>query len=115
MRQMALFLPPWGTRRSIVDAKCSGLILTKVLPTEGRKHFFKRVSKNRKKKVLRACGADEKERVTRAIHKLKVAVHAVVPPVVLLGAKNAPGTSQSEAFMGIWRGKEPKQTDNGAI
>ena len=60
MRQMALFLPPWGTRRSIFDAKCSGLILTKVLPTEGRKHFFKRVSKNRKKKVLRACGADEK-------------------------------------------------------
>ena len=65
--------------------------------------------------MLRACGADEKERVARAIHKLKVAVHAVVPPVVLLEAKNAPGTSQSEAFMGIWRGKEPNRTDKGAI
>ena len=50
--------------------------------------------------MLRACGADEKERVARAIQKLKVALHAVVPPVVLLEAKNAPGTSQSEAFMG---------------
>ena len=55
-----------------------------MLPTEGRKHFFKRASKNGKNNVLRACGADEKERVARAIHKLKVAVHAVVPPVVLL-------------------------------
>ena len=45
--------------------------------------------------MLRACGADEKERVARAIHKLKVAVLAVVPPVVLLEAKNAPGMSQS--------------------
>ena len=62
MRQMALFLPPWGTRRSIFDAKCCGLILTNVLPTEGRKHFFKRVSKNGKNNVLRACGADEKKK-----------------------------------------------------
>ena len=105
MRQMAVFLLPWGTRRSIFDAKCSGLILTNVLPTEGRKLFFKRVSKNGKKNVLRACGADEKERVARAIHKLKVAVHAVVPPVVLLEAKNAPGTSQSEALHGHMEGK----------
>ena len=65
--------------------------------------------------MLRASGPDEKERVARAIHKLKVAVHAVVPPVVLLEAKNAPGTSQSKFFMGIWRGKEPKQTDKGLI
>ncbi len=44
--------------------------------------------------MLRACGADEKERVARAIHKLKVVVHAVVPAVVPLEAKNAPDTSQ---------------------
>ena len=56
--------------------------------------------------MLRACGADEKERVARAIHKLKVAVHAVVPPVVLLEAKNAPGTSQSEAFHGHMDGNK---------
>ena len=50
--------------------------------------------------MLRACGADEKERVAGAIHKLKVMVHAVVPPVVLSEAENAPGTSQSEVFHG---------------
>ena len=55
--------------------------------------------------MLRACGANEKERVARAIHKLKVAVHAVVPPAVLLEAKNAPGTSQSEALHGHMEGK----------
>ena len=50
--------------------------------------------------MLRACGADEKEQVVHAIHKLKAVVHAVVPPAVLLDAKNAPGTSQSEVFHG---------------
>ena len=55
--------------------------------------------------MLRSCGADEKERVARAIHKLKVAVHAVVPPVVLLEAKDAAGTCQSEIFHGHLEGK----------
>ena len=32
-------------------------------------------------------------------------VHAVVPPVVLSEAKNAPGTSQSEVFHGHMEGK----------
>ena len=50
--------------------------------------------------MLIACGADEKDRVARAIPKLKVVLHAVVPPVVLLEGKNAPGTSQSEVFHG---------------
>ena len=47
----------------------------------------------------------KKERVARAIHELKVVVHAVVPPVVLLEAKNAPGMSQSEIFHGDMEGK----------
>ena len=55
--------------------------------------------------MLRACGADEKERVARAIQKLKVVVHAVVPPVVLLEAKDAPGRGQSEVFHGHMEGK----------
>ena len=55
--------------------------------------------------MVRAYGADEKDRVARAIHKLKVVVHAVVPPVVLLEAKNAPGTSQSEVLHGHLEGK----------
>ena len=55
--------------------------------------------------MLRACGADEKERVVHATHKLKVVVHAVVPPVVLLEAKNAPGRSASEIFHGHLEGK----------
>ena len=63
------------------------------------------MSNKLKKKVLRACGANEKERVARAIHKLKVVVHAVVPPVVLVEAKNAPGPSQSEIFHGHLEGK----------
>ena len=37
--------------------------------------------------MVRAGGADEKERMAYAAHKLKVVVHAVVPPVVLLEAK----------------------------
>ena len=48
--------------------------------------------------MLRACGADEKERVARAIHKLKDVVHAVVPPVVLLEAKNARHSGESRFF-----------------
>ena len=32
-------------------------------------------------------------------------MHAVVPPAVLLEAKNAPGTSQSEIFHGHMEGK----------
>ena len=54
--------------------------------------------------MLRACGADENERVAHAIHKLKVVVHAVVPPVVLLEDKKAPCTSQSEIFHGHMEG-----------
>ena len=48
-----------------------------------------------KKRVLRACGAIEKERIARVIHKLKVPVHAFVITVGLLEAKNAQGTSLS--------------------
>ena len=55
--------------------------------------------------MVRAYGAYENERVACAIHKLKVVVHAVVPPVMLLEAKNAPGTSQSEIFHGHLEGK----------
>ena len=55
--------------------------------------------------MLRTCGAYEKERVAHAIHKLKVVVHAVVPPVVLLEATNAPGTGESDIFYGHMEGK----------
>ena len=67
--------------------------------------------------MLRACGTYEKERVAHAVHKLKVAVRALVRPVVLLEAKNAPGTSQSEIFHGHMEGKraEPDgQRSNGS-
>ena len=67
--------------------------------------FFQKSEQMLNKKVLRAGGADENERVARAIHKLKAVVHAVVPAVVLLEAKNAPGTSQSEIFHGHMEGK----------
>ena len=59
--------------------------------------------------------ADEKERMAHTIHKLKVVVHAVVPPARILEAKNATGTSESEILMGIWKEKEPNRTDKGAI
>ena len=86
-----------------------------MLPAEGRKHFFKKVSKGSKREVLRACGADEEERVACAIRKLKVVVHAVVPPVVLLEAKMHQARARVRFFMGIWRGKESKQADKAAI
>ena len=66
-----------------------------MLATEGRKHFSKKREQQLKKTPVRACGAYEKERVARAIHKLKDVVHAVVPPAVLSEGKNAPVTSQS--------------------
>ena len=72
-----------------------------MLPTEGRKHFFKKVSRNCKKKLLRACGANERERIARAIHKLKVSVQAFLIVVGFLGVKDAQGTGQSGIFMGI--------------
>ena len=79
--------------------------LEKCASHQGQEAFFQKSGQKLKKKVLRACGADEKERVARAIHKLKAVVHAVVPPVVLEGAKNAPGTGQREFFHGHMEGK----------
>ena len=70
--------------------------------------FYKTSEQTLKKTVLTACGADEKERVARAIHKLKVVVHAVVPPVGLLEAKNAPGTGESEIFHGEMDGNRAR-------
>ncbi len=64
--------------------------------------------------MLRACGADEKERVARAIHKLTVVVHAVVPPVVVLEAKDAPGRGQSEVFYGHMEGKRAEPDGQGS-
>ena len=49
-------------------------------------------------KVIRACVADEKERMACAIHKLKVVVHVVVFAVGLLEAKNAWGSGESRFF-----------------
>ena len=75
----------------------------------GQEAFFQKseqkLTKTKKKQVLRACGADETERVARAIHKLKVVVHEVLPPVGLLEAENAPGTNQSESCHGHIKGK----------
>ena len=65
--------------------------------------------------MVRAYGANEKERVARAIHKLKDVVHAVVPPAVLSDGKKHKSRTRARFFMGIWRGKEPNQTDKGAI
>ena len=48
--------------------------------------------------MLRACGADEKERMAIAIHNLKVAVHMVVFPVGGLEAKNARHSGESRVF-----------------
>ena len=62
--------------------------------------------------MLRACGANEKERVARAVHKLNVVVHAVPPPVVLLEGKNAPGTSQSETFHVHMEGKRAEPDEH---
>ena len=55
--------------------------------------------------MLRACGAHEKGASCMCTHQLKVVVHAFVPPVVLVEAKDAPGTSQSEIFHGPMEGK----------
>ena len=64
----------------------------------------KKISKIRNKKMLIACGANEKERIARSIHKLKVVVHAVVVPVGLLDAKAGPGKRQIETFHGPMEG-----------
>ena len=60
--------------------------------------------------MLRACGADEKERVACAIHKLKVVVHAVVLPVVHLDAKNALRRHEAERGVSWAYGWEKSRT-----
>ena len=65
--------------------------------------------------MLRACGADEKERVARAIHKLKVAVHMVVFPVGGLKAKNARHSGESMFFKKPMERKKTNRTNKGAI
>ena len=89
VRYMALFPSAGGSKKWYFNEKCDGLTCKNVLPAEGRKHFFKKVSRNCKKELLRACGADERERIAHAIHKLKVPVHAFVFAIWLLEAKNA--------------------------
>ena len=64
--------------------------------------------------ISKACGADDKERVAHAIHKLKVLVHAVGLPAVLLEPRNARVTSRRDFSWTDERGKEPSQTDKGA-
>ena len=48
--------------------------------------------------MLRVDGAHQKEQMAHAMRKLTVAVHEVVPPVGLLEAENARGSSQSRFF-----------------
>ena len=95
---MALFRPPGGPKSGIFDEKCDGLTCKNVLPTEGRKHFFKKVSKNGERKLLRACGADAKERMAGATHKLKGVVHMVVFPVGALGVEKCTGLGREYVF-----------------
>ena len=53
--------------------------------------------------------------MARAMDKLKVVVHAVVPPVVPWRLKMHRARAKVRLFMGIWRGKKPNRTDKGAI
>ena len=46
-----------------------------------------------------------KKQIATAIHKLKVVVHTIVPPVGSREAKNALSTSQSEIFHGHMEGE----------
>ena len=79
-----------------MDSTCN---FKKCASRRGHEAFFSKEREQRlKTKVLRSCGADEKERIARAIHKLKAVVYAVVPPIVLPEDKNAPDTSASEIF-----------------
>ena len=80
-----------------------------MLLAEGRKHFFKKPSRNCKKELLRACGADERERIARAIHKLKVPVHAFVFAIWLLEAKNAQHSGDSRFFKSPMERKRAEQ------
>ena len=80
-----------------------------MLPAEGKKQFFKKVSRNCKKELLRACGADERERIARAIHKLKVPVHAFVFAIWLLEAKNAQHSGDSRFFKSPMERKRAEQ------
>ena len=49
--------------------------------------------------------ADEKEWMARAIRKLNVAVHEVVPPVGLIEPETARGSGKSEILHGHLEGK----------
>ena len=61
--------------------------------------------------MLRACGADEKERMAGATHKLKGLVHMVVFPVGALKAKNARVSGESRFFKRPMERKKTEATD----
>ena len=64
----------------------------------GQEACFPKSGQKLEKKVLTACGADVKERMARAIRKMKFVLHAAVFPVGLLETTNAREWSESMFF-----------------
>ena len=54
LRKRLLFLTLMGPKSWFFDVKCIGPLFKHVLPTEGRKHSFKKASKSWKKTMLRS-------------------------------------------------------------
>ena len=69
-----------------------------MLPTEGGKHFFKKMDKLMKERVCRARKAQRKQQMACEFHKIASAVHTILFADWALEAKNAQFTGHSETF-----------------
>ena len=69
-----------------------------MLPTEGGKHFFKKMDKFMKERVCRALKAQRKQQMACEFHKVASAMHTILFADWALEAKNAQVTAHSETF-----------------
>ena len=69
-----------------------------MLPTEGGKHFFKKMDKFMKERVCRALKAQRKQQMACEFHKVASAMHTILFADWALEAKNAQVTGHSETF-----------------
>ena len=86
-----------------------------MLPTEGGKHFFKKMDKFMKERVCRALKAQRKQQMACEFHKVASAMHTILFADWALEAKNAQVIGHNEVFDRLMERKKPNRTNKGAI
>ena len=70
-----------------------------MLPTDGGKHFFKKMDKFMKERVCRALKAKRKQQMACEFHKVASAMNTILFADWVLEAKNAQVTGHSETAL----------------